>query len=477
MSVSSYSSTAPLQSISGLASGLDTASIISTLISLDRQPQVLIDNQITVEQARQSALQNVQSQLQSLSNFYQAIFDPTTWSDTQAVSSSNDSVVSAALTNGSAGAAAGGYDVTVSALARANQWTGTGVSNAAAADNIYITVGSTTTTVGVNAGDSLATIASNINAASNTPVYASVLNGNLVLSDRSTGTANAIASVTTDGTSGLSFSETQTAQDAAFTVNGTSYTSGSNIVTDALAGVTLTLKGEATAGNPVTVTVGEPGPDTSKIESALTSFIKQYDSTVSYIQGQLDQQVVPNPKNDAERTQGVLSGDSGLENLLSSLRQSFSDLFTSAPSGYQSLTDIGISTGAAVGSGPLSTSSIEGMITLDTTTFESALSSNFGAVKNLFINPTGSYSTEGLSQRLQDVLQPWTDSSQSGILTSRIGGETSTITSLQSESAAWDVRLQMKQQAYQAQFTQMETALSQLQSEGQWLTGQIAKLP
>jgi len=43
------------QSISGLASGLDTASIISALMQIDKQPQVRIQQKIVVEQARQQA--------------------------------------------------------------------------------------------------------------------------------------------------------------------------------------------------------------------------------------------------------------------------------------------------------------------------------------------------------------------------------------------------------------------------------------
>jgi flagellar hook-associated protein 2 len=54
------------QSISGLASGLDTASIVSALMLIAKQPQVQIQNKITVEQARQQAYKDVLGQLQSL---------------------------------------------------------------------------------------------------------------------------------------------------------------------------------------------------------------------------------------------------------------------------------------------------------------------------------------------------------------------------------------------------------------------------
>jgi flagellar hook-associated protein 2 len=466
------SSSFATQSISGLASGLNTASIISSLMLIDKQPQVRIQQKIVVEQARQAALQSVLSQLQTLQTSYKAVTDPGTWADVQTVTSSDDAHVSATRT---AGAAAGAYNVAVTALARANQFSsGSGVTSAAADDVIHIAVGGTTTDVNIASGDTLDTVATKINGTSNTPVYASVLNGQLVLSNKATGTAAAITGVTTNGTSGLTFSESQTAQDASFTIDNKQYTRGSNIVTDALAGLTLTLKGQTAS---TTITVGTPAPDTAGIESKLQSFVTTYNATLDLIRSKLDEQSVPNPQSDADRVKGVLSGDSSLEGLLSSLRNSFSDLVSGRPQALQSLSQAGLSTGAATGDGPLSSDSIDGKLTLDTNTFSTQLSSDFADVKALFTNVTGSYSTEGLAQRLNDVLTPWTATSASnGLLNSRIDGETSTIKELQSESADWDVRLALKQQTLQAQFVAMETALSQAQSQSTWLDGEIAKL-
>src|SRR5262249_1165679 len=115
--------------------------------------------------------------------------------------------------------------------------------------------------------------------------------------------------------------------------------------------------------------------------------------------------------------------------------------------------------------------------TIDSAKFSSALSSNFDNVKALFTNATGSYSSEGLAQRLDGALKPWTASSASnGLLNVRIDGETKTLTDLQTQSPAWDPRRAIRQQTLQAQFTAMETALSQAQSQMDWLSGEIQKL-
>jgi flagellar hook-associated protein 2 len=462
------------QSISGLASGLDTASIISALMQIDKQPQVRIQQKIVVEQARQQALQNVMTQLNSLQTSYKSLTDPGTWADVQTVTSSDDAHVSATRTGG---AAAGAYTLAITQLARANQFTGSGPAAASAADVIHIQVAGAANPVDVNiaAGDTLDTIASKISGTSNTPVYASVLNGQLVLSNKQTGTAAKIASVTTNGTSGLSFAESQTAQDAQFSIDNNSYTRGSNVVTDALAGITLTLKGQT--ATPATITVGTPSPDTAGIQSKLQSFVTQYNTTLEFVLGKLQEQPVPNAATDADRAKGVLSGDPGLESLVSSLRNTFSDLVSGRPGNLQSLAQVGLSTGSATGGGPLSSDSIDGKLTLDSDTFSTALSSRFDDVKALFTNTTGSYSSEGLAQRLNGVLTPWTASSASnGLLNTRIDGETKTISDLTAQSSAWDQRLAIRQQTLQAKFVAMETALSQAQSQSDWLSGEIAKL-
>jgi flagellar hook-associated protein 2 len=460
------------QSISGLASGLDTASIISSLMTIEQRPQARIQQKLVVEQARQSALKDVLTQLNTLKSSYQSITDPAAWVDGQSVSSTDDAHVSGVRT---AGAAAGAYAISISQLARANQYTASGATTATADDVLHLTVGGATTDVPIAAGDTLDAIAQKIQGVSNTPVYASVVGGQLVISDRSTGTAAAISSITTDGTSGLTFGETRSAQDAVFTVDGVAHTSGSNVVTDAIAGMTLTLKGQTSS--TATITIGTPMVDTTALQQKMAAFVTQYNTTISSILGKLNEPVVANPQNDADRAKGVLNGDSSLEGLLSTIRNSFSDLVSGHPAGMQSLAQVGISTGATTGAGSLNNDSIDGKLVFDAGAFSTAVNSDLNGVKALFTNATGSYGSEGLAQRLNGILNPWTaGSSSNGLLNTRIDGEAATITSLQADSAAWTPRLAIKQQMLQAQFAAMETALSQAQAQSSWLDGQISQL-
>ena len=460
----------PLQTITGLASGIDTSSIISALMGVAQQPENALKNQIAVEQARQGAYTAVEAELQDLTTSFHALTDVTAWAPVQSVASSNAAGVAATMTGG---AAAGAYDVVVTQLARANQFTASGGAIATGADVIHVATATGTTDVKIAAGDSLSSIAAKLNQTAGNPGYATIFNGTLVISNKQTGTAAAITSVTTDGGSGLSFAETQTAEDATLSVDGTPYTSGSNTVTDALPGITLTL-GAKTAST--TITVGSPTADTAGVESKLGAFVNKYNTVLADLQSRLGEQPVANPQTSADRVKGVLYADQGLQRLVSQLRNAFSDVVKTGGQ-YTALSQVGLSTGAAAGSGPLSQDAIHGMLTVDTTAFQHALDTNFDAVKALFTHVGAAYDSQGLGQRLNGILGHYTNpSALGGYLATAGDNEAATLKELGSQVADWDKRLALKQQMYQQEFSQMETALSQAQSIGAQLSSQISKL-
>jgi flagellar hook-associated protein 2 len=458
-------SATPLFNVGGIATGLDTNSIINELLSIDRQPETLLTQQSTIETAKETALKSIQTSMQSLQVAAQALRDPSVWANSQTVTSSNPAAVSAVLTGG---AAAGGFQIGVQRLASADQVTQqTALATASTDDVLHIKVGAgASADVNITAGDTLAAIASKINGNTNSQVYASVINNKLVLSGQVTGGANTIA-VTSDNTlaSDLGMTQTLTANDAAYTVNGQPMTSASNIVSNGLPGMTLTLNG--TTANDATLVVSAPAPSTST--NAIQGFVTAYNSTIDLISGYVNQPKVSNPTTDADREAGMLQGDQQLLSILSSLRQSVSTTMSGATNGMGYLGSIGLSTGAAVGTGTISQDSLEGKLTLDTTKLTSALAGNFSSVKALFTNATGSYSSEGLSQRMNDLITPQAGSR--GVLASRITSEASLVTSYFQQIADIEQRVTLREATLRAQFTAMETAVSQLQSTSSALGG------
>ena len=464
----------PTFNIGGLASGLDTNTIVQQLMSIEQIPQQRIINQQTLETTRQTDLQAIQTQLTTLSGQLSTLVDPSTWSTAQQITSSDPSHVTAT----GSGVPPGGFQLTVSQLARAQQLTqSTSLQTANGDDQLTIQVGSNSAfTVNVTAGQSLQTIAGSINQAAGTQVYASVVNSKLVLSSQVTGTANTI-SVTSSGggtlAADLGLTQTVTPQDAQYTVDGGStQTSASNVVTSIASGLSVTLLG--TTSGSVSVNVSTPGPNVDGVQKALEDFVTTYNATVDMISAKVNEQKVVNPQTDADRAKGDLQGDPSLVSLLSQLRNSVGDVFSNAPAGMKTLAQAGLSTGAAVGGGALSQASINGDLTLDTTALSTALTTNFSDVKALFSNVTNSYSSEGLVQRMNTVLNTYIG--PSGVINSRITSESQMISDLAAQKAAWDVRLADKETALRAQYTNMETAMQQAQSQGQWLSGQVSGL-
>ncbi len=452
-------SATPFFNVGGIATGLDTNSIITQLLAIDRQPETLINQQSTIESARQSALKSIQTSMQSLQAASQALRAPSLWANSQTVNTSS-TAITAVLTGG---AAAGGFQIGVSRLASAAQVAqSTTLAAANADDTLHIQVGSgSVADISVSSGDTLSSIASKINASSSSQVYASVVNGKLVLSGQVTGQANSI-SVTSDGTlaSDLGMTQTLQAQDAVFTLNGQQQTSSTNTVTSTLAGVSITFNG--TTSNDASLVVSAPTPSTSNITSAVQAFVSAYNSTVDLVYGYVNDPKVANPTTDAQREAGMLQGDPQLLGILSSLRQSVTNTMSGLPAGSNYLGNIGLSTGAAVGSGTISQDSLEGKLTLDTNALQSALAGNFQGVKALFTTTTGSFSSEGLSQRMDDIINP--QAGPLGILNSRITSEASLITSYAQQVADIEQRVALHEQQLRTQFTNMETAVAQLQS-------------
>jgi flagellar hook-associated protein 2 len=464
----------PQFNIGGLASGLDTNSIIQSLMTIAQQPQQAIMNQITVETARQSDLQTIQTQLTTLSGALATLVSPSTWTTAQQITSSD----TAHITATGIGVPPGGFSVGVQQLARAQQLTqSTSLASAAADDQLTIQIGSDPSkafNIAISQGDSLQTIAGKINTQSNAQVYASVVNGKLALSSQVTGAANTM-SVTSTGSlaTGLGLTQTVSARDALFTLDGgAQQSSASNVVTSIASGLSVTLMG--TTSSDASITVSPPGPNTTAVESALQGFVQTYNATVDMISAKVNEQPVGGATTDEDRVKGDLSGDPSLISLLSQLRESVGDIFSNGSTNYKALSQVGLSTGAAVGTAAISQQSLQGDLTLDTTALETAMSTNFTQVKNLFTNVTNSYSSEGLVQRLNGVLGNYVGTK--GILNSELTSEVTTISQLQQQKADWDVRLTDKEAALRQQYTNMETAMSQAQSEGSWLTSQVAGL-
>src|SRR3954463_4286666 len=459
--------TTSTQSISGLSSGIDTATIIDQLMSIERQPQTRLKTQVSLSAARKTVLSDIQTRLKNLQLAAQDLKSATLWANKQTVDVNDSTKVAAAL-SGPAGA--GSYQLNVATLARGSQrWYS--YTAPAADDTISFSNGHSTT---ITAGPTIDDAAAAINADSAAPVYATAVtdaqSGNkyLVFSSRTTGfTASAFtassSSLSEDGSRAVGGLDSEYWVDS-----GAHKFSSSNVVTDAIPGVTLTLKGTTTVSGPTTVTVGAPAADNTNITAKVKAFVDQYNSTLDFVRSKLDEKKVVNPQTAADQQKGLLNGDTMLEGILSQLRIAMTNTYAPGnPTTLDQMNEIGVSTGAASG-GALNADAIKGKLVFDATAFGNALASDPTSVKNLISGATG------FGQALDNLLSPTLQAG--GTMASRLSSEDAKQKTLNDQIGAMDVLLKKKQDTLKAQFTAMETALQASQAQGQWLPGQLAGL-
>lgn len=446
-------------SLGGLSSGLDTQAIIDQLMAVDRVPETRMKLQQSVLQARQTALSDIGTRVRNLLNTARDLGDVATWADTQTLDVSDATKLSATRLSG---AAPGGHEIAVTTLARSEQRSYAFQPGAAT-----LTIGAATVTL--TADDDGQAAADKINAAASSPVYAvwvkdplgDTTKDRLVLTRKDTG-AFQQTDLTVSGATWTS-SETYTAGvNAAFTVDGgpVQY-STSNVVKSAIPGLQLTFKATGTSS----VTVSPPGPDEDAVQKKLQAFVDQYNSTVDFIRGKLTEKKVPNATSTTDATKGVLFGDSQLTGLLSQLRSLVSDK-TGIGGSVQSLADLGISTGAGSG-GAASADAIAGKLTFDTTKFADAFDSGRLDVKAFMTDPTN-----GIANKLTTLLDPVAKPT-SGLLDVRAKQAGDQSDDIDDQIAALETRLSAQQERLNAQFTAMEQALAQSQSQGSWLAAQL----
>jgi flagellar hook-associated protein 2 len=446
-----------LLQITGLASNLDTTSIINALMALDRAPLTNLTNQQKALQARNTQLTNIQTSLQTLALNAQALNSPGLFANTQTATSSDSTRVAATATSG---AAIGGYQVAVTQLANSSQKTFT-FASPATDQTFTIDNGAAIT---IKAGSTTTDLANAINSDSTQSVYASAIDDtHIMFSSRTTGAPVDPNNFIVVG--GSPSALTQTAQsaghDASYSIdNGPAQTSHTNTITGAIAGVTLNLMGVTTTSGPVTVSVSPPAPSTSGIEAAVKSFVDSYNAVLDQISTQTSQ--VP---TSSDPTQGTLYGDNELTDLLSNMREAVYTPNT-ALTGIQSLADVGITTGAAAGDAPYSQDSVNGKLTIDTTKLEAALASNPNGVKAMLQGWSDSFATV-----VNGVAAP------GGTIDLRIQGDNSELSDLSNQISDLNAMLTDRQTALQSQFADLETALQQSQSQSNWLMSQIAGLP
>ena len=315
-------------------------------------------------------------------------------------------------------------------------------------------------------------MADKINAAAGSPVYAVWVEDptgddtkdRLVLTRKETG-AYQQGDLTLSGASWLSSEGYKAGVDATFTVDGGDpQTSRSNVVRAAVPGLELTLKATGTTA----VTVSAPGPDPEAVKAKVRAFVSQYNSTITFIQGELEEKPVKNASTISDAGKGVLYGDSQLKGVLNQLRNMVSDKVSGMTGSVTSLRDLGVSTGKATG-GASSADALAGKLVLDEAVLTSALENGRLDVKTFMTD-----GTKGISAKLTKLLDPLTK--VGGLVEKRATQAGQQAGDVEDQISSMTSRLELKQERLKAQFAAMEAALAQSQSTSSWLSSQLSSL-
>jgi len=444
--------------ISGLASGLDTDSIISQLMSIERQPRTRVARQQMTVQARQDALRQIDTKLTNLKLAAGDLRSAVLWSPTQTVSSGNEGVLTARQVSG---AGPGGYSVTVGKLATAQSATYAWDGAAGGELSIDYATGGQAQSAWKHTfdpGASIDDVVAEVNGDSTAPVWAVNVDGKLSLTRRVTGdNAWSGFSVTAPQVTAPPVS-TRAGSDASYTIDGdaTVYSSHTNVATGGLPGVELTLKSLGTAS----VNVSPPAADPSKVSAKLQAFVSAYNDAVGLVRAELSEKPVANPQTDTDAKRGVLFGDTALSGVLSQLRQSISS------AGLDALGIKVADSGTAT-----DPDSLAGKLTFDQDTFDTAWAKSPLDVQAKLGSPDG----PGFAQAFEGLLDPVTRAGD-GLLDQRVASADRELGSIKDNLARIDDRLQTKEDYLRAQFTALEEALSKNQSQSSDLTSQLAQL-
>lgn len=259
------------------------------------------------------------------------------------------------------------------------------------------------------------------------------------------------------------------AQDALIKYEGITVKRETNEIDDLIPGVTLNIH-EAT-GKSETVRIK---PDTETAKESIIEFVGKYNRAMAELNilTQNKPEVIseieyftPDEKKAETEKLGLMLGDTTLNGVKASMQRITSNSYKIAgESGFNLLSQLGISTRATAGAGVDSTR-LRGYLEIDEKKLDDALENHMNYVKALFGTDTdGDLIVDaGVGRELDTILTPYTQTG--GIFAMRTSGLGTKISTTEKKIAQLDIQLADKEADLKAKYGQMEGTLSSLQSQ------------
>ncbi len=398
----------PTITSAGVGSGLDVAGLVDKLVAAEGEPvKIRLDRKEVKLQAELSAMGTFKGAVSGFQSSLEALRDPETFGKLEVTSSNEDMLAATA----SKDAQPGNYEIEVLQLARPHKLS----SSPLESDRLPLGSGSLTIQLGrietvpgtelasesrrfimnpdvpaktitiTDGNASLRGIQEAINKA-DAGVRASVINdGNgyrLVLTSLVAGNDNSIRIKVNDNdgadqdSAGLSIfayepdnpqgqaqnmNEVVATQNAELNVDGIFISRSSNDIDDVIDGVTLNLKPDSEGSiNRLSVEMS-----TATVTQSVNDFINSYNELIDTVEALTGY-------DPETKTAGPLSGDASIRGVISQIRRTLSENFSSVNSKYDSLSSIGID------------SQRDGKLTLDSAKLQAAIDDDLQQVTQLF---------------------------------------------------------------------------------------------
>ncbi|MGE4580265.1 MAG: flagellar filament capping protein FliD [Desulfuromonadales bacterium] len=442
-------------SFGGLATGLDTNSIVSQLMQLERQPITRLQNDKSYHSSRLMALTQFDGKLQGFLSKLGSLDDADELQSKKATLNKDDFLSATASTT----AAPGSYQIEVVGMAQVQKSVSQGFADKAAS-----TFGTGILKLTVGDGEPLEITLDETNNSlegvmkaineSGAGVSAAIINDGTASPYRLVLTGAEVATgFTLDdaGLTGQSYNTaeplvavTQTAQQAHIRVDNIDIYSDSNTLSEAIPGVSLTLN-QAEVGTLTNLSVGL---DTVAIKDKVKAFVSGYNDVMKFI---ASQSVTEGSSG------GILGGDSGMN----AIKRRLQSMLTSPLGGegsLQTLSQLGLETQK------------DGTLILDDATLSGIIDEDLAGLTNLL---AGSDGVEGIATRFKNYLDDITDS-RDGFLVGRKESINSNIRQIDNNIERMEMRLAKREQNLFAQFNALEQLVSTMNAQGDYLTQQLS---
>ena len=379
----------------GAGSGIDTSSLVSSLVSATRDPkESAITSRQSLNSSRISALASAVSSLDTFADALTEVLSGAAYTGTAA---SNDSSI-ASVTLLSGGSPAGlPAQLIVDQLATARVLSSAATAGATGSSGSFTitnAAGEATTITIDSSNNSFAGLASAINAAG-TGVTARVVtdtNGTRLVFKGETGAANdfsvstsaddsgsVLAGLGWSGADSATMSSTSAPQNAKITLDGVAYEYASNTVDGAIDYLRIDLN-KASPGTTVTLSMTQP---TAGLSDLLKEFVSAYNTLMTALN-------TATATGADSSSAGVLNGVSGVRDMKRQLAA-----ITSTPLGstgtYKTLADIGVATNR------------DGTLSLDTDMLAKAMEADPEGVTNMVNPKVSTAANPGLASLMDSV--------------------------------------------------------------------------